>query len=93
MSSADFEVQIDCGGKISTLSFRYSTVPGGVPVLLGVDSQFTEIGCHVFKTVKPESSEKVTKRRMIEVLEYRKKKRELFYEESEEDSTEYTYDG
>jgi hypothetical protein len=89
MSSPDFQVEVDCGGKISTLFFRYSTAPGGPPILLGVDSQFTEIGCRVLKVEEPK---KVTKRRMIEVLEYRKKKRELFYEEDEEDSTEYTYD-
>jgi hypothetical protein len=102
MSSSDFQVQIECGGKTSVLSLRHSAVPGALPVLVGVESEFSEFGCCVLKTMKIEKpdqktantneTEKKKKRRMLEVIEYRKKRRELVYEEeSEDESTEYTY--
>lgn len=74
---------------MSTLSFRYSSTPGAPPVLIGVDSDFAEFSCHVSK---PEEPKKVTPRRIVEIMEYRKRKREVLYEQYEDDSTEYTYD-
>lgn len=89
MSTCDFRVEIDCGEKHSTLFFRFSKVEGGAPVLCGVDTEHNEFTCHVVKTVK---APKITRNELIERVEYRKRKREIFYEEAEGDSTEYTYD-
>ena len=90
--SSDFTIEIDCGeeNKHTTLYFRFSRVEGNAPVLTGVDSELSQFSVHVSRTLK--SEEKVTKRVMKEVLEYRKRKRELFYEEAEDESTDVTLD-
>lgn len=87
LTTCDFSVEVGIEGKMTSLHFRFSHQPGGIPVLVGIDSEHEEISCNVFKTIKEEPAIP-KKRRRVNEEEYRRKKREIFYEEAESDSTE-----